>query len=71
MTALSAFFGPLALPSAVDHYVLATRVIPWASRVGRSSTHMLNIHYETMLRTPLEDVRAAHGIIPWNDGVGI
>ena len=36
MTALSAFVGPLALPSIADHYILATRVIPWATNRCRT-----------------------------------
>eukprot|EP00742_Colponemidia_sp_Colp-10_P005413 GILJ01005785.1.p1 GENE.GILJ01005785.1~~GILJ01005785.1.p1 ORF type:complete len:258 (-),score=33.85 GILJ01005785.1:165-938(-) len=63
MTALSAFFGPLA--TDVRNYpVLYNDLIPWAIRNGRNATFLLNVYYEKELETPTAELRKRLNLTP-------
>lgn len=63
VAALSVTAGQMKL-SGEDRRVLAEKYLPWAVRVGRDATFLLNIYYEEELHENLVDLRHRIGIEP-------
>ncbi|NWI15872.1 COQ4 protein, partial [Crypturellus soui] len=63
MCVLGAAFGPVRL-SARKLQVLATELIPWAIRSGRSANCILNIYYEQRWEQTVASLREEIGIFP-------
>lgn len=54
--ALSAFVGPLRVDSW-ERKLLWTTYAPWASRVGAEAVFLMNVDYEALLHTDVDEVR--------------
>ena len=61
MTAISALVGPLRLPSA-ESKSLWSLDVPWAIRSGQRAVFLMNVHVETLLNEPLDQVRKSLNI---------